>query len=139
MARKVPVDEAFAFYLELGAGRSYAAVAKKFGVNKRSIVKIAARDRWQARITEVETKARQAAEKKAAESLAGLTDRHLRTVRFLEARALDALRSTPIRTAGEAARMLDISLRQERSLLGLDGAATAETRNAELAAFKKKL
>ena len=138
MARKIPTD-AFQVYLGLGTGRSYQAVANRFGVAKRSVTKLASREKWQQRLEEIEAKARQEAEQKAANSLANLTDRHLRTVRILGAKALQALKEMPIRSAGEAAKMLDISLRQERQLLGLEGPSTVESRNSELDTFKKKL
>ena len=139
MARKIPPEEAFDFYRSLGAGRSYQQVARRFSVAKRSVQKLADRDNWQKRIEEIEARARQAADEKAANSLAGVAEKHLKIVRALEAKALASLREMPIRSAGEAARILDAALRNERSLLGLDAVAATENRSAELDARKKKL
>ncbi len=139
MARKVPVEEAFAFYVQLGGARSYSEVAKRFDVSKRSIVKIAKHDGWQQRIEEIEAKARQVADEKAANTLACVTEKHLKIVRALESKALGALRELRVESAGEAARILDAALRHERALLGIDVTTPAESRNAELDALKKKL
>ena len=67
MAAKIPPD-AFEYYLGLGPGRSYGAVAEKYDVTKRAVTKLAAREKWQERILEIERKARRASDDKAAES-----------------------------------------------------------------------
>ena len=64
MSAKIPGD-AFAHYVSLGPGRSYAAVAEKYDVTKRAVTKLAARENWQQRIHEIERKARRASEEKA--------------------------------------------------------------------------
>ena len=61
MARKIPV-EAFEFYVAIGPARNYQTVADKYGVSKRSVVKRATAESWQARLAEIEAKARQAAD-----------------------------------------------------------------------------
>ena len=70
MRRRLPPD-AFAFYLNLGVGRSYEAVSKEFGVSKRAVVKRGVREHWQEKVAEVEAKARAAAEQKAFEKSVG--------------------------------------------------------------------
>ena len=53
MNRKLPPDT-FAYYLDLGVGRSYQAVADNFGVTKQAVVKLAAREKWQERLQQIE-------------------------------------------------------------------------------------
>ncbi len=59
MSAKIPPD-AFEYYLGLGPGRSYGAVAEEYGVTKRAVTKLAARENWQQRIHKIERKPRPA-------------------------------------------------------------------------------
>lgn len=49
MAGKLP-PETFEFYVGLGLGRTYQAVADHYGVSKRAVAKRAAKDKWQPRL-----------------------------------------------------------------------------------------
>jgi hypothetical protein len=120
MSRRIP-PEAFDHYLGLGVGRSYQAVADHFGVSKRAVVKIAAREEWQTRVAETEEKAHQAVQGRMSENLASLNARHLRTVRLIQARAIEGLKNMPMRSAFDAIRALDLGLKFERVLLGIAG------------------
>ena len=51
--RKIPQD-AFTYYVSLGASRSYQKVAEKYGVTKRAVVNLAKRERWQEQVVELE-------------------------------------------------------------------------------------
>jgi tetratricopeptide (TPR) repeat protein len=119
MAGKIPAD-AFDFYFGLGAQRSYQAVADRYQVSKRAVTKLAAKEHWQERVEELEKKARQTIEQKAVENLGNLNDRHLKLLRVIQARALETLKSMPLKTAMDAVRALDLSIRQERLLLALE-------------------
>ncbi len=55
--KKIPTD-AFDHYFSLGPGRSYQQVADQYGVTKRAVTALAKRESWQARLAEVEEKAR---------------------------------------------------------------------------------
>jgi hypothetical protein len=124
MAKKIPPD-AFNLYVGLGADRSYQAVAERYGVTKRAVTKLAARERWQDRVVELERKAREGAEQKALESLEAMNLRHLRSLKVVQGRALEALRSMPLSTAMEAVRSLDMAIRQERLIRGEPSDRTA--------------
>jgi transposase-like protein len=121
--RRLPSD-AFAFYLNLGVGRSYEAVSNQFGVSKRAVVKRGVREHWQEKVAEVEAKARAAAEQRAFENLAAMNERHLKSLRVIQGKALETLRAMPLDTAMNAVRSLDLSIRQERLIRGepADGA-----------------
>ena len=49
MTNKLPT-EAYEYYIAIGPKRSYSAVAKRYGVSKRSVTKRARRDKWQDRV-----------------------------------------------------------------------------------------
>ena len=115
--RKLP-PEAFSHYVKLGPGRSYAEVASHFGVSKRAVVKLAARERWQVEVEEIERKAREKSAAQAAESLDEMNERHLKIARVVQNKALEALRQYPLETALQAVRALESSVRQERTIKG---------------------
>ncbi len=117
MSAKIPPD-AFEYYLGLGPGRSYGAVAEKYGVTKRAVTKLAAREKWQERILEIERKARRASDDKAAETLEQMNDRHLKSLRVIQGKSLEALKAMPLNTAMEGARCLDLAIKQERVIRG---------------------
>ena len=49
MTAKIPPD-AFDYYFGLGTGRSYQAVADRYGVTKRAVTNYATRERWRERL-----------------------------------------------------------------------------------------
>lgn len=125
MASKIPTDEAFEAYFALGSNRSYQAIAEKYGVSKRSVTNVAVRDRWQARIAERETKARQATDQKAVETLESMNDRHLKSLKVIQGKALEALRTMSLESAMEAVKALDLAIKQERVVRGQPADRTA--------------
>lgn len=124
MGRKIPPD-AFDVYVNLGPSRNYEALAMKYGVTKRAITKAAKRERWQERALELERKAREGTDQKILESLESMNLRHLKSLKVIQGKALEALRSMPLESAMEAVRALDISIRQERVIRGEPGERTA--------------
>jgi hypothetical protein len=124
MARKLPVD-AFDFYFALGPGRSYQAVATRYGTTKRAVTNLAVRERWQERAAELEQKARESAAKKTMETLEEVNLRHLKVLRTLEAKAIEGMRNLSIDTPADILRALDLALRQTRVILGEPSERTA--------------
>ncbi len=124
MSGKIPPD-ALQSYLGMGPERSYQKVADHYGVSKRAVTKLAARERWQDKVIELERKARAGAEKKALESLEGMNLRHLKSLKVVQGKSLEALRSMPLSTAMEAVRALDMAIRQERLIRGEPSDRTA--------------
>ena len=117
MNRKIPED-AFGYYLSLGAGRSYEAVAQKYKVSKKAVTNAAAREEWQKRIEKIEREAREIAEEKAVDEMVAVRGRHLKEARFLQARALQVLKDQPPEKAIRAAAALNIAWKHELLLLG---------------------
>lgn len=119
MRNKIP-PEAFDHYVSLGTGRSYAAVATRYGVSLRGITKRAIRESWQARLAQVEADARRKQDERAVEDLGAVNDRHLKTARAVLARGLEALRTLPLTNAAAAVRAIESAVRMERLVLGTD-------------------
>lgn len=117
MARKLPAD-AFTYYAALGAQRSYQAVADHYCVSKRTVVTLATKESWQQRVVELEEKARQGAEKKVAETLEDMVERHVKMLHFIAGKALETLRHLPLDSAIDAVRSLAIVIKEERALRG---------------------
>ena len=117
MATKLPLD-ACEYYYSLGNDRSYQAVADHYGVTKRAVTKRAMKEDWQGRIAERESRVRENVTKRTEESLEEMMARHLRQVKAIQARALEALRSMPLNTAMEACRALGQAMTEERRIRG---------------------
>lgn len=118
-------EEAFAYYVALGAARSYAAVAQHFSVDKKTVTRNAVEQKWQERIEAIEAKARKAQDGKLAETLEQLNERHLRIIRAVQGKALVALKSLPMTSATDAIRALLESVRAERLIAGEPSDRTA--------------
>ena len=117
MNRKIPPD-AFSYYFSLGTGRSYQAVAEHYGVSKRAVSNMAEREGWQARLTELERKARDRVDEKAVETLEDMNSRHLKVLRFIQNKAIEALKAMSIESAMDAVRAYGLSLDKERTIRG---------------------
>jgi len=115
--RLLPSD-ALEYYVSLGADRSYQAVADHFGVAKITVTRTATDERWQERIREMEQKAREKSEKRIAEQMDAVRERHLASARVLQGKALVALKSLPPEKAIRAASALAIGWKHELLVLG---------------------
>lgn len=118
MGRKLPDEEAFSFYVGLGHQRSLGAVASKYSVTYRAVTKAAKRGNWVERLAEIERAARMESDRKRAETLSEVRDRHLKMARAIGMRGAQALHAGPIETPMQGAKAIDMSIRLERLLLG---------------------
>lgn len=117
MRNRIP-PVAFEYYASLGIDRSYAKVAKRYGVTKRAILRCAKREDWQRRVDELDLKAREVGEKRTVETILQMNERHLRSMKIVQAKALEALKSLSLETAFEAIRALDMATKSERLIRG---------------------
>ena len=124
MSRKLPPN-AFAYYLELGVGRSYEAVAKQFGCSKRTVTNHARTDGWQERLAEAERARTKKAEEKAVETLDAMDDRQLKVLRFIQVKSIEALKSMPLDSAMDAVKAFTLSIEKERLIRGKPSERTA--------------
>lgn len=116
MTKRIPL-EAFEFYVGLGPGRSYTATAAHYGVHRRSLVRVAKKHNWQARLRDIETEAQEQAKQRLTESYSAVTERHLKTLRAIQARALQALQKMPLSTGMQAVRALDLAIKGEQIIM----------------------
>ena len=115
---KVP-DDAFERYVALGPDRSYQALAEKLGVEKRTIVRVASKERWAERLAKVQTDARAATDKKLVADLQAVRERQLMETRALRGMALRAMKEMPPERALKAvSAALSVAWKQELLLLG---------------------
>lgn len=117
MVRKIP-DDAFEFYMSLGVGRSYRAVAKQFNCSKVAVTNRARKEGWQARLSELERVAREQFEREACSELKTVKERQLKAARALQGKAIEALRDLPPERAIKAAAALNVGWKHELLLLG---------------------
>lgn len=93
-------------------------MAEHFSASKTSVNKLATKEDWQRRVQEIEAKARAASDEKAAETMEAINGRHLKAMRIVQGKAMEALRSMTLADAMDAVRALDMAVRQERLILG---------------------
>ena len=117
MNRKIPPD-AFSHYFSLGPTRSYQAVAEHYKVSKRAVTAMAEREGWQGRLTELEKQARTKTDEKVVETLEEMNVRHLKVLRYIQSKAIEALKSMPIDSAMDAVRAFGLTLDRERTIRG---------------------
>ena len=117
MNRKLPPD-AFDFYASLGTDRSYQAVAKQFGASKRAVQNCADREEWTKRLEKIERESRDRADKRIGETLDDIRERHLKTLRAMNGRAIEGLKSFPITSGMDAMRASEMVIKLERLIIG---------------------
>ena len=76
------------------------------------------KEAWQSRLARIEEEARKRGDDGLVETIEQMNGRHLKLLRVVQGRALEALKSMPIGNAMDAVRALDIVLRQERTIRG---------------------
>ena len=126
MNQRIP-EGAFAFYVGLGEKRSYQAVAEKFGVSKRAVLKHATKERWAERLEDIQDEARVESDKKLATDLAEMQERHKRMLRAVAARAIAAIKEHPLSSGMEGVRAAELVIKMERILAGESTERTAVT------------
>ncbi len=117
MIRRIPPD-AFEYYVSLGEDRSYRAVAQHFGFTKRAIQNCAHREDWVRRLERIEQESRERTNKRLGESLDDIRQRHLKTLRAMNGRALEALKTDPINSCMDAIRAAEAVIKLERLIVG---------------------
>lgn len=113
---RMPADS-FERFVALGPSRSYARLAAALGCSKRSVTARARREGWQQRLQSIDAEARSRSDQKLAETTAAVNDRHLRTLRAVQAKALQALTTAPTGTAAQASATLIAAVRAERAIV----------------------
>ena len=125
-ARKIP-PEAVTYYVSLGPGRSYEKVAQRYGVTKRAVTKLAAKERWQEKVDEIERSARQTAEENARREIEAAHAQQIAGLRLLFRRGVEALQARGIESPADATRAIQVAVREWRLALGEPTDRTAVT------------
>ncbi len=113
MSSKVP-ENAFELYVGLGPGRSYRALAEKLCVDKRTIVRHAGEEKWVERLAKIQEDARVSGDKRITETLEEMQERHLKMLRAMAGKSLQAMKEFPITSAAEGARIAGMVIKLER-------------------------
>lgn len=124
MSSRIP-DDAFSYYASLGPTRSYRAVARKYGVSKRAVTKLAAREQWSERLAQIEATAREILDKKLVDERVEMQERNLRMVRLMAARAVEGLGRFQATSYSESVRGGELSIKLGRLLMGEPSEHTA--------------
>ncbi len=117
MKNKIP-DDAFDVYVAAGNGRSYQAIADKYGVSKRAVTNCAKRNDWAERLEKIERESRENGDKKLTDTIERMRERHLATARAMLARALAALQQYPLSSGMDAMRAAEMAIKLERLVAG---------------------
>lgn len=117
MAARIPAN-AFEVYVSLGPERSYQHVADQLGVNKRSITKLAKRQRWAERVAKIEREAQERVDAKLTDDLEEMKLRHRKLVKAITARAAKAITELPLATGMEGVRAAEVAIKLERLIAG---------------------
>ena len=115
--RKIPQD-ALAFYVSLGAERSYQKVAKEYGATKRAVVSVATRERWQEQVEELERTAREDAREKMKSTIEATYEQHMKALRLVFGKGVEALKGMAIDTPADAMKAIQLAIREMRVALG---------------------
>jgi hypothetical protein len=125
LPHRVPQSEAFALYCGLGHVRSYAAVAKHYGVSTRAVLFLAKGYNWAGRLREIEAVAEERMREAQVQTLIEARERHLKSLKVLQGKALAGMRDQNARSLNEATRALETGIKLERLILGESTANTA--------------
>src|SRR5690349_13667293 len=117
VARKLDDEAAFAFYVGLGSARTYGAVARRFNVTSRAIRKASKRNEWMARLAKIESDVQEQSDKKLTETRAQVRERHMKLLRAVESRAVEALQGHRLESAMQAVKAIEIAVKLERTVL----------------------
>lgn len=116
-ARKIPAD-ALAYYVSLGAERSYQKVAAHYGVTKRAVVNVARRDGWQRQVGELERTAHEQARETMRSTIEATYEQHMKALRMVFAKGVQALNRMVLETPAEALKAIQLAIREMRVALG---------------------
>ena len=122
--KKIPAD-AFDYYFSLGPGRSYQQVADRYGVTKRAVTALAKRENWQARLAEIEEKARVRLDEKKGDALDAAHEQRLKALRLVLGKGIEGLRGMSINSPRDAVQAIGLAVREIRVELGEPSDRTA--------------
>ena len=117
MNHKIPID-AFAFYVALGADRSYQLVAEHFKVSKRAVQKAANREDWAGRLEAIEKKTRELNDAKLADTMHDRDMRHRKMILAMASRAAKAIQEHTLDSCMDGIKAAEVAIKLERLIAG---------------------
>lgn len=111
--------EAFRYYVELGADRSYQSVADHYGTSKATVVQAARRGRWQERLDELRAAELRAIDDRVLAIWDEKIEQYSHELSRRTGERVDAILAMPTRTATQVIHQMMAVIREERRLLGL--------------------
>jgi hypothetical protein len=124
MRKRKLTDDAFGYWVSLGAGRRYQDVADHFKVSLRTVVAAAKRENWAERLAKIERDAQVNADLKLQETVEAMKVRHSKMLRAMATRAAKGLQEFPLTTGMEAIKAAEMVIKLERLLAGEPGDRT---------------
>ncbi len=115
------------YYFSLGPGRSYQAVADRYGVPKRAVTALAKRENWQARLAEIEQKARARTDERKVDAAEAAHEQRLKALRMVLGKGIEGLRGMSIDSPRDAVQAIGLAVREIRVELGEPSDRTAVT------------
>ena len=117
MSNRIPA-EAFEYYVSLGSDRSYRAVAERYTVTKRAIVKHAKAEKWSDRLVRIQQDAREEIDRKAAKAIVEMHELHVTMLKAMGTRAMMGLKEHPITSGMDSIRAAEAVIKLGRLLMG---------------------
>ena len=116
--RKFEEEKAFQYYVTLGQSRSFRQVAQHFKVCTRTVRNTAKRDDWMLRLDRIEVATQARLDQRLVETCVETRERHLRMLRAMATRGLQALQRHELTSASEGVRAIVEAIKLERVILG---------------------
>ncbi|MBK7877802.1 MAG: hypothetical protein IPJ77_19140 [Planctomycetes bacterium] len=117
MNKRLPAD-AFHYFVALGPQRTHQAVATKFSVHRRTVVRTAERENWSERLAAIEVEARKTVDAQIVGDLAEMHLRHRKMLTAMAMRAAKAIQEFPLETGMDGVKTAAMVIKLERLLAG---------------------
>lgn len=128
MVRRVLDDEeTFKYWVSLGDWRSYAKVCKHFHVGRRAVQKCATRNNWAKRLEAIEAATKKRTDELLTESRAEMRARHLRMLKAVATRGVQALQRLELTDAMQGVKAVETAIKWERTIMGEPNEAMAHS------------
>ena len=124
MRKRKLTEDAFGYFVSLGAARRYQDVVDHFKVSKRTVVAAAKRENWVERLAKIDRDAQVNADLKLQETVEAMKVRHSKMLRAMATRAAKGLQEFPLTTGMEAIKASEMVIKLERLLVGEPGDRT---------------
>ena len=120
-------EDAFSYWVWLGQDRCYQSLADRYKCSKRAVQKVADKEKWVERLSEIEKDAQEKLDKKISTSLADMREHQLKIIQAMLGCAVKALASHPLDTGYQGACVAEKAIKLQRLIVGETTENTAHT------------